>query len=224
MQTFIAGGKTISVFPGAGPGAPAVYLNTFAGEGQHVYEAMQRLGCPACTLVAIGGLDWSHDMAPWDCPPAFKQAEPCTGGADAYLQSLVDEILPAVEGALPAAPRWRGLVGYSLAGLFALYALCRTDVFSRAGSVSGSLWFPKIKGYLLSHMPKRQPDCIYLSLGEREDRIRAPLLKDIRQDTQEIGAFYQSMGIDTVFRLRPGGHHDHAAEHTAAGIAWLLGR
>ena len=31
-------------------------------------------------------------------------------------------------------------------------------------------------------------------------------------------------GIDTVFQLNPGNHYDHAAERTAAGIAWLLSR
>lgn len=39
-----------------------------------------------------------------------------------------------------------GIAGYSLAGLFALYALYKTDVFTRVASMSGSLWFPGIMG------------------------------------------------------------------------------
>ena len=84
MYTYKIDGKTLTLFPSAEPGAPIFYLNTFSDEGQKVYEAAQAAGCPPFTLVAISDLDWNHDMVPWDSPPAFKNAEPCTGGADGY--------------------------------------------------------------------------------------------------------------------------------------------
>lgn len=222
MNTFTAGGKTISVFPTTEPGAPAIYLNTFAEEGQKVFQAAQASGCPPFTLVAISDLDWNHDMVPWDSPPAFKNAQPCTGGADDYLRLVTEQIIPVAEKILPAAPRWRGIAGYSLAGLFALYAMYRTDAFSRVGSMSGSLWFPGIKEYIAAHEPKRQPECVYFSLGDKESKTRNPMLKNVRQNTEEIYSFYKAKGIDTVFQLNPGNHYDHAAERTAAGICWLL--
>lgn len=222
MHTFAADGKIISIFPSAEPGAPILYLNTFAQEGQNVFKAAQAAGCPPFTLAAISDLDWNHDMAPWDCPPAFKNAAPCTGGAEDYLGLLTEEIVPTAERNLPSMPRWRGIVGYSLAGLFALYSLYQTDLFSCAASVSGSLWFPGIKEYLVSHKPKRRPDCLYFSLGEKESKTRNPILKNVRQNTEAISAFYQGQGIHTVFHLNPGNHYDHAAERTAAGICWLL--
>jgi predicted alpha/beta superfamily hydrolase len=224
MRTFSAGGRTVSVFPSGEPGAPVIYLNTFSGEGQQVFQAVRDAGTPAFTLVAVSGLDWDHDMAPWDSPPVFQNARPCTGGADGYLELLTGTILPAAEGENSGEPRWRGIAGYSLAGLFAVYAVHRTDLFSRVGSMSGSLWYPGIKEYLFSHRPKRRPDRIYFSLGDRESRTRNPLLKTVRQNTEEIHAFYRSQGIDTVFRLNPGNHYSHGVERTAAGIAWLLGK
>ena len=78
-------------------------------------------------------------MVPWDSPPAFKNAAPCTGGADNYLRLLILEIIPMAEEELNGVPCWRGIAGYSLAGLFALYAIYQTDLFSRVGSISGSL-------------------------------------------------------------------------------------
>lgn len=224
MYTFPAGGRTVSVFPGPVPGAPVIYLNTFSDEGERVFQAAQAAGCPPFTLAAVSDLDWNRDMAPWDCPPAFPKGQPCVGGADDYLERLTGEILPAVEASMAAPPRWRGIAGYSLAGLFALYVLHRTDAFSRAGSMSGSLWFPGIREYLVSHEPKRRPDCLYFSLGDRESKTRNPMLRSVRRNTEEIRAFYQGLGVDTVFRLHPGNHYDHAAERTAAGIAWLLTR
>lgn len=223
MYTFSVQSKTISLFPSLKANTPIIYLNTFSAEGQKLYEAAQAIGCPPFTLVAISNLDWNHDMAPWDSPPAFRNAEPCTGGADDYLRLLTEEIIPTAEKEIGGVPCWRGIAGYSLAGLFALYAIYQTDLFSRVGSISGSLWFPGMKEYIVSHEPKCRPECMYFSLGDKESKTRNPVLRSVRQNTEGIQSFYQSKGIDTVFQLNPGNHYDHAVQRTAASIAWLLG-
>ena len=224
MQALEIGSKNISIFLSTKPRTPIIYLNTFSDEGRKVYEAAQATGCLPFTLVTVSDLDWNHDMVPWDSPPAFKNAEPCTGGADDYLRLLTKEIIPTAEKELAGVPSWRGIAGYSLAGLFALYAIYRTDLFSRVGSMSGSLWFPGMKEYIFSHEPKRQPDCVYFSLGDKESKTRNPVLRSVRQNTEEIQSFYQDKGFNTIFQLNPGNHYDHAPERTAAGIAWLLSR
>lgn len=224
MYEFTIGGKNVSVFPGNVPDAPVIYLNTYSNEGQQVFQAAQAAGCPLFTLVTIDNLDWNRDMAPWDSPAALKNGEPFTGGAGNHLRLLVEEILPRAEKDLIGTPAWRGIIGYSLAGLFALYAIYRTDSFSRVGSISGSLWFPGWKEYVLTHEPKRPPDCTYFSLGDRESKTRNPILRSVQQDTEEIYDFYRAIGVDAVFQLNPGNHDHHAAERTAAGIAWLLSR
>lgn len=224
MYTFLIQGKMISIFPSLEANAPIIYLNTFSDEGWKVYETAQAAGCPPFTLVAISDLDWNHDMAPWDSPPAFKNAEPCTGGADDYLRLLTEEIIPMAEREYPGKLSWRGIAGYSLAGLFALYAIYQTDVFSRVGCMSGSLWFPGFKEYIFSHEPKRRPDCIYFSLGDKEAKTRNPILKTVQENTEKIQTFYQGKGIDTVFQLNPGNHFVRGIERTVVGIQWLLSR
>lgn len=224
MRTFKVDGKTVFVFQSNIPGVPVIFLNTFSDEGWHAYEVAQKAGCPPFTLVAISNLDWNRDMAPWDSPAVFKNGESFTGGADDYLRLLVEEIMLEVEKGLAGPPAWRGIAGYSLAGLFALYAVYQTDGFSRVGCMSGSLWFPGFKEYVLSHEPKRWPDCIYFSLGDKESKTRNPVLKTVQEKTEEIQTFYQNKGIDTVFRLNPGNHFVQGIERTVAGIHWLLSR
>ena len=224
MYTFSTKGKTISIFPCLEATVPIIYLNTVSGEGQKVFKEAQAVGCPSFTLVAISGLDWNQDMAPWDSPAAFKNGEPFTGGADDCLRLLVEEIIPRAEKELVGPPAWRGIAGYSLAGLFALYTIYQTDVFSRVGCMSGSLWFPGFKEYIFSHEPKRRPDCIYFSLGDKEAKTRNPVLKTVQENTEEIQAFYQGEGIDTVFQLNSGNHFVQGIERTVAGIQWLLSR
>lgn len=224
MYTFSTKGKTISIFPSLEATVPIIYLNTVSGEGRKVFKEAQAVGCPSFILVAISGLDWNQDMAPWDSPAAFKNGEPFTGGADDCLRLLVEEIIPRAEKELVGPPAWRGIAGYSLAGLFALYAIYQTDVFSRVGCMSGSLWFPGFKEYVFSHEPKRRPDCIYFSLGDKEAKTRNPVLKTAQEKTEEIQTFYQNKGIDTVFQMNPGNHFAHGIERTVAGIQWLLSR
>lgn len=218
------GGRAVSVFPSADADKPVVYLNTFEEEGRRVYAQLQEQGCPDFSLVAISGLAWNHDMAPWDIPPLSPNDTPCTGGADSYLDLLLSKIIPEAEKQISGTPVWRGMAGYSLAGLFAVYAMYQTDAFSRIASMSGSLWFPGIKEYIFSHKEKRKPDCMYFSLGDKESKTRNPFLKCVRQNTEKIEAFYRSKGIDTAFRLNPGNHFQDAVERSAAGIAWILGR
>ena len=224
MYTLTIKGKTVSIFPSLEANAPIIYLNTFSDEGQKVYETAQAAGCLPFTLVAISNLDWNHDMVPWDSPSTFKNAAPCTGGADDYLRLLTGEIIPAAETERNGVPRWRGIAGYSLAGLFALYAIHQTDLFSRVGSISGSLWFPGMKEYIFSHEPKRWPDHMYFSLGNKESKTKNPILCTVQENTEEISAYYQSKEIDTVFQLNPGNHFVQSVERTAAGIAWILSR
>lgn len=94
---FRISGKRIEVYPSVKHDSAIVFLNTFAGEGDKVYQALHKCGCRDFTLVAISGLSWDHDMAPWDIPPISKNDTPCTGGADEYLQLLTEEIIPRSE-------------------------------------------------------------------------------------------------------------------------------
>ena len=216
--------KTVDIFPANEPNSPAIYLNTYGHEGRDVYERLRAGGCRDFSLIAVSDLSWDHDMAPWEIPPISKNDTPCTGGADDYLALLLESILPEAETHLPGAPSWRGLAGYSLAGLFAVYAIYKTDVFSRIASMSGSLWFPDFQAFVFSHTPLKAPDCMYFSLGSKEDKTRNPFLQPVRQNTQAIEAFFKSRGIETVFEINPGNHFQHALERSAAGLLWILNR
>ena len=224
MTSFAMGQKRIDVYPSTILGSPVIYLNTFSNAGNSVYKKLLALGCPDFSLVAISKLKWDHDMTPWCMGPISKHDTPCTGGADDYLRLLTETILPEVEKRLDGAIPWRGLAGYSLAGLFAVYAMYRTDVFSRFASISGSLWFPGINEYIQTHSFRRKPDCLYFSLGEKECRTKNPYLKCVRRNTEEIVSFFQTQEIDTSFELNSGNHFKDAAMRSAKGISWILNR
>lgn len=161
-------------------------------------------------------------MSPWKIPPIAKGDTPCTGGAGQYMEILRNEIVPKAESLILGKPLWRGIAGYSLAGLFAVYSLYQTSLFSRAASISGSLWFPDFQKYVSSHNWKSVPDRVYFSLGDKEHRTKNPFLKGVRERTEEICAFYTGKGIDTVLQFNPGNHFQNEGHRIARGIRWIL--
>ena len=215
-------GKAVELFAPLNPGAPLVVLNGEAGEGAEVVSAVRRLTDMDFALAAVSGLCWEDNLTPWPIPPMAKGQAPCEGKADAYIELLTGRILPKVLEALPTEPAYIALAGYSLAGLFALYAMVRTDVFARVASASGSLWYPDFVEYAQSHAPARKPDALYLSLGDREGRTRNPLMRSVEDNTRLLAAHYQKSGIPVILEMNPGGHFNDPNGRTARAIAWVL--
>ena len=215
-------GKMVELFPSRNPDAPLVLLNGEAGEGAAVAEALRRTTKSDFALAAVSGLRWEDDLTPWPIPPIMKGAAPCAGQADAYIDLLTGRMLPQILAGLPATPAYLALAGYSLAGLFALYAMYRTDRFARVASASGSLWYPDIVDYIQNHAPIRQPDCLYLSLGDKEGRTRNPLMRSVEDNTRLLADFYRDVGIPTALEMNPGGHFNDPTGRMARAIAWVL--
>lgn len=130
-------------------------------------------------------------------------------------------------GILAAALPLFGLVQW-LIGIVPLSlwipGIYQTDAFSRVASVSGSLWFPGIKEYVVSRTPVKKPADIFFSLGDRECRTQNSLLRCVQQNTESIERYYHEQGIDTTFQLNPGNHFKDVVQRTAAGLQWLLSR
>ena len=74
-----------------------------------------------------------HDPLP---PSVYSLATQVFSRAGSYLGWLTGHALPRVEAALNAPPADTAIASYSLGGLFALYALHKSDAFSRAASAS----------------------------------------------------------------------------------------
>lgn len=216
INRFTAGEKTVTVYKGTKDDR-VVYFNTYGEQGGEVWDIMR--GCGA-SLVTIADLDWNRDMSPWEAPAAVRGDEPFSGRSWEYLSLMLNKIVPKAEEILGAVSQ-RGIAGYSMAGMFALYALYHTDIFTEAASVSGSLWFPGFKDYVFSHEMKVKPNKLYFSLGDAESKTRNQYLRTVRENTEAIEYFYREKGIETVFKLNRGGHFSDAPKRAADGIMWI---
>lgn len=166
--------KQITVYSNHTESAPVIYLPVVVGDGSEVYKCCRELDCPPFALVTIGGLDWNRELSPWACDGTVRDAEPFGGQAADFLDELLNQIIPQVESSLPQPPTWRGIAGYSLAGLFALWSLWQTDAFDRAASASGSLWFPDFVDRASTAPFAGSPQAVYLSLGKKGNQDAQP--------------------------------------------------
>ena len=214
---FLISGRTVEIFSSADGIAPLAILNTIQDEGEKIFDKCLEAGCKNFTLAAIGGLNWNRNLSPWETPE-IRNNRYSFGGADEYISQLTGEIMPEILSKLPEKPEFTAIAGYSLAGLFALYAAYKTDVFSRVASVSGSLWFPGFIEFAQSHDFVKNPDFIYLSLGDTEAKTRDKNLSRVQKNTELLAGLYKSRGIQTIFELNCGNHFTDTIGRTAKGI------
>ena len=218
VETLQIAGRLIGLYPAAEKGAPLVLL---CGGGE---ERGPSLAGAGFSLAVVEELDWNRDLSPWPAPALRRGDEAFSGGADAFLEILAGKALPAVREALGAAPAGAYLAGYSLAGLFALYALYRTDAFDGAVSASGSLWYPGFSEFAVRHAFVKKPRRVYLSLGDREKRSAHPLLRRVEDETRRFEQLLREHGVETVLEMNAGGHFQDAGARLARGIRWIAAR
>lgn len=179
---------------------------------QQAEELQGLLPHPRPTLVALHGLDWNGALSPWPAKKVFKGGEDFAGGADAWLEELTQLIIPAVE--VKPAQR-RILAGYSLGGLFAVYAALHTPVFHRVASVSGSMWYDGFVDYALARTCLAEK--VYLSLGDREKLTRNPRMARVEDCTRAI-AQHLGCGVE----MNPGGHFQDELPRMAKAIGAMM--
>ena len=201
--------------------APAIFLLAGEEDGAKVRELAQRLTTQQFSLAVVGIEDWNRDLSPWPAKRVFKGGEDFGGGADELLRELESDIVPGVMEELRADASCI-LAGYSLAGLCAVYALYRTQIFSGVISASGSLWFPGFMNYTEAHDFARKPDKTYFSLGDKESHTKNKTMKFVEENTRLLCKNYLEQDIQTVFELNPGNHFQDAELRLAKGIAWIL--
>lgn len=96
--------------------APVVYLLGNVADNSSVQVPK------SVSLVTVGVNLWEQNFSPWCAPRVFAKGPNFGDGAQKTLDTLIDQIIPWAESELTEPPTYRVLVGYSLAGLFSLWA------------------------------------------------------------------------------------------------------
>lgn len=136
---------------------------------------------PALVVAVPNTADRTRDLTPAVISDtALRTATPTAGGADRLLRFLADELIPAIERRHGKAP-FRVLVGHSLGGLTAAYALLGgAGGFQAVIAISPSLWWDheRLTDSLVARLARQPPlqGWWYATMGalESADQMIAP--------------------------------------------------
>ena len=207
-----------------GRGDEAVFLLGTFPDGDET-SLLRALGehCPDrnFTLLCYDAADWNRDFSPW--PSALPRGEHAPGGGPDTLRWLEDECVPFLRTRFPVLPPLYTL-GYSLSGLFALWAFYESGLFAGCGCCSGSLWLDGWDDYAArAHAPA--DSIVYLSLGGKEEHSPDPLLSRVGDCTRRMDAVLaadKNIRAHTLVWNR-GGHFANSGPRLAQAVRWLLG-
>ena len=222
-------------------GAPVIYLLGDVADNSPV-QVPEGVG-----LVNVGVDLWEESFSPWCAPRVFAKGPNFGDGAQKTLDTLINQVIPWTESELTDPPAYRVLVGYSLAGLFSLWAGvtqasvsqsstpqevargCQPDdtpttTFQRIGAVSGSFWFPGLLEYVDQQLSGGVVDLThaYLSLGDREARTPNPQIMHVRENAELLASKLESAGITSTFELNRGNHFQNVEGRMQKALDWLV--
>lgn len=163
-------------------------------------------------VTSVPVADWGDALTPWSAP-ALRPGEKDFGGRAEKTLSSLAELLDRTSG--PHA-----ICGYSLGGLFALYAFVREPRFSACACLSGSVWYEGWIDWLRANAPEGSGRYAYFSVGKKEKRAGLPF-RHVEEDLAACADILSERGCTVDVTLGPGNHMQHVTERLSSGLAAL---
>ena len=202
-------------------------------------------------FAAIPVESWNDALSPWKAPAVWGK-QGFSGKAGDTLRFLTEQVIPTLEQQFPLPENVKIILGgYSLAGLFALWASTQTDLFYGVAAASPSVWFPGWMEFEQRHPMQAQH--IYLSLGDKEERTKNSRLRsnevpsgDFKRQNGLASARWRGFtptssimaavgdnirtlhsrlterGADCTLEWNSGGHFKDADLRTAKAFRWVM--
>ena len=194
---------------------------------------------------------WNDALSPWKAPAVWGK-QGFGGKAGDTLRFLTEQVIPTLEQQFPLPENVKIILGgYSLSGLFALWASTQTDLFYGVAAASPSVWFPGWMEFEQQHPIQAQH--VYLSLGDKEERTRNSRLRsnevpsgDFKRQNGLASARWRGFtptssimaavgdnirtlhsrlterGADCTLEWNSGGHFKDADLRTAKAFRWVM--
>ena len=145
-------------------------------------------------FAAVPVKNWNDELSPWKSPAVWGK-ESFGGNAAGTLRFLTEQAIPTLKQqfALPENVRII-LGGYSLAGLFALWASTRPI----------------------------QTQHIYLSLGDKEEHTKNAVMAVVGDNIRTLHSQLIARGADCTLEWNSGGHFKDADLRTARAFRWAM--
>ena len=171
-------------------------------------------------FAAIPVESWNDALSPWEAP-AIWEKQGFSGDATDTLRFLTEQVMPTLKQQFELSENVKIIPGgYSLAGLFALWASTQTNLFYGVAAASPSVWFPGWMEFEQQHPTQTQH--IYLSLGDNEEHTKNIVMAAVGDNIRTLHSRLTARGVDCTLEWNSGGHFKDADLRTAKAFQWVM--
>ena len=175
-------------------------------------------------ILAFEVNNWDNDLSPWESKRI--KGKYFNGDGIKTLNFIKNDFFPFFENKFPEIKNKPKIIGgYSLSGLFSLYAFYSTNLFIGVGGFSPSLWFENWFKFINENKIKNNESYIYLSLGDVEEKNNEGDLSIGCKVKDFFEIIVTNKNVkDCAYEINEGNHFDNVENRIAKGFAWLLGK
>ena len=183
-------------------------------------EAIAQGSAHSFLFAAVPVKNWNDELSPWEAPAVWGK-ESFGGNAAGTLRFLTEQAIPTLKQQFHLPENVKIILGgYSLAGLFALWASTQTALFSGVAAASPSVWFP---GWMEFEQQRPiQTQRVYLSLGDKEERTKNIVMAAVGDNIRTLHSQLIARGADCTLEWNSGGHFKDADLRTAKAFRWVM--
>ena len=183
-------------------------------------EAIALSSAYSFLFAAVPVKNWNDELSPWKSPAVWGK-ESFGGNAADTLRFLTEQVIPSLKQQFNLPENVKIILGgYSLAGLFALWASTQTDLFYGIAAASPSVWFPGWMEFEQQHPIQAQR--IYLSLGDKEEHTKNAVMAVVGDNIRTLHSRLAERGADCTLEWNNGGHFKDADLRTARAFRWVM--
>lgn len=169
-------------------------------------------------MIAVAVHDWQGELSPWPAPAIFGKHD--FAGNASLLLSELERFWDWFQSNYHVKTDQLYLSGYSLAGLFAIWASSQTNIFKKIVAVSPSVWYMNFVDYLEQH--PIHTNKAYLSLGDKEANAKNKAMATVKVRFESVIQILQKQNIPLTYEYNPGNHFQDVELRMIKGIQSLL--
>ena len=201
-----------------GVAAPIIYI---VDAPEHPFEIGEVAAGATCSIAKVPVANWNDNLTPWPAPGLYRGEPDFGGNAAQTLAELCDNVIPALEHDAGLRPSKRAICGYSLGGLFALYAFAHRARFDACACLSGSVWYEGWVEHLRGLDLDGAGRFAFLSVGTKEKRAALETLRRVQDNMAQCADILREHGCAVEYVIGPGNHLSFIPERFAAGLGAL---
>ena len=169
-------------------------------------------------MISVSIHDWQGELSPWSAPAIFGKHD-FAGNAAKFLAEL-EGFWKWFKDEHNIESSQMYLCGYSLAGLFTLWASSQTNLFTKIAAVSPSVWYFNFVEYMQRNPIQTRE--VYMSLGDKEANAKNKVMATVKDCFEAVIQIIQKQNISLTYEYNPGNHFQDVELRMIKGIQQLL--